>query len=290
MVPSIYPLETLHNSLSLKQVNEFLTAVCESAGDPHTRTTRALSAMFDTHNQPSVDSYIPQRVLSSSSISLRSRSDRPPWCEQQRSFQHRLQRRAVFSHHGRHFAALQLQRQDLPHASEQRGNPLLSKHFLSADDDAAAGSQALDAGSNPSELPLTPNNSPEDEDERQAENPDEDELELELEEAAADPSGDDILDPGLRPPCSALGELSLSRMEGYCLPGSLPVLLELRESSSEAGSSSQTPQSPEGPDEFFDTQESMELWMDSPETPPPETTTLELGATHHHHHHHTTEP
>uniref|UniRef100_A0A8C2WNA0 Inositol hexakisphosphate and diphosphoinositol-pentakisphosphate kinase n=1 Tax=Cyclopterus lumpus TaxID=8103 RepID=A0A8C2WNA0_CYCLU len=40
MVPSIYPLETLHNSLSLKQVNEFLTAVCESAGDPHTRTTR----------------------------------------------------------------------------------------------------------------------------------------------------------------------------------------------------------------------------------------------------------
>lgn len=40
MVPSIYPLETLHNSLSLKQVNEFLSAVCESAGDPHTRTTR----------------------------------------------------------------------------------------------------------------------------------------------------------------------------------------------------------------------------------------------------------
>lgn len=40
MVPSIYPLETLHNSLSLKQVNEFLGAVCESAGDQHTRTTR----------------------------------------------------------------------------------------------------------------------------------------------------------------------------------------------------------------------------------------------------------
>lgn len=40
MVPSIYPLETLHNSLSLKQVNEFLSAVCESAGDQHTRTTR----------------------------------------------------------------------------------------------------------------------------------------------------------------------------------------------------------------------------------------------------------
>uniref|UniRef100_A0AAY5EFA6 Inositol hexakisphosphate and diphosphoinositol-pentakisphosphate kinase n=1 Tax=Electrophorus electricus TaxID=8005 RepID=A0AAY5EFA6_ELEEL len=40
MVPSIYPLETLHNSLSLKQVNEFLTGVCESAEDAHSRTTR----------------------------------------------------------------------------------------------------------------------------------------------------------------------------------------------------------------------------------------------------------
>uniref|UniRef100_A0AAY4CD79 Inositol hexakisphosphate and diphosphoinositol-pentakisphosphate kinase n=1 Tax=Denticeps clupeoides TaxID=299321 RepID=A0AAY4CD79_9TELE len=40
MVPSIYPLETLHNSLSLKQVDEFLTAVCETAGDSHTRSSR----------------------------------------------------------------------------------------------------------------------------------------------------------------------------------------------------------------------------------------------------------
>lgn len=79
-------------------------------------------------------------------------------------------------------------------------------------------------------------------------------------------------DAGSRPPCGALAELSLARMEGYSLPGSLPVLLELRESSSEAGSSSQTPQSPDGPDEFFDTQESMELWMDGPEgLPRPET-------------------
>uniref|UniRef100_A0A8C1G8A4 Inositol hexakisphosphate and diphosphoinositol-pentakisphosphate kinase n=1 Tax=Cyprinus carpio TaxID=7962 RepID=A0A8C1G8A4_CYPCA len=77
MVPSIYPLETLHNSLSLKQVNEFLTTVCENAGDSHTRTTRA---MFDSQNHPTGDSYIPHRVLSSS-VSLRQRSDRPPWCE-----------------------------------------------------------------------------------------------------------------------------------------------------------------------------------------------------------------
>uniref|UniRef100_A0A4W5RXN7 Inositol hexakisphosphate and diphosphoinositol-pentakisphosphate kinase n=1 Tax=Hucho hucho TaxID=62062 RepID=A0A4W5RXN7_9TELE len=34
MVPSIYPLETLHNSLSLKQVDEFITAVCETALAP----------------------------------------------------------------------------------------------------------------------------------------------------------------------------------------------------------------------------------------------------------------
>uniref|UniRef100_A0A8C1I3T5 Inositol hexakisphosphate and diphosphoinositol-pentakisphosphate kinase n=1 Tax=Cyprinus carpio carpio TaxID=630221 RepID=A0A8C1I3T5_CYPCA len=77
MVPSIYPLETLHNSLSLKQVNEFLTTMCENAGDSHSRTTRA---MFESQNQPTGDSYIPHRVLSSS-VSLRQRSDRPPWCE-----------------------------------------------------------------------------------------------------------------------------------------------------------------------------------------------------------------
>ena len=39
--------------------------------------------MFDTQNQPNVDSYLPQRVLSSSSF--KSRSDRPAWCEYQRS-------------------------------------------------------------------------------------------------------------------------------------------------------------------------------------------------------------
>lgn len=104
---------------------------------------------------------------------------------------------------------------------------------------------------------------------------------LEVVPVAVDPP---ISDPCLRSPCSALTELTLSRMEGYCLPGSLPVLLELRESSSEAGSSSQTPQSPEGPDEFFDTQESMELWMDSPESLPNSETPLEVGTTH------TTEP
>uniref|UniRef100_A0A673ZR98 Inositol hexakisphosphate and diphosphoinositol-pentakisphosphate kinase n=1 Tax=Salmo trutta TaxID=8032 RepID=A0A673ZR98_SALTR len=40
MVPSIYPLETLHNSLSLKQVDEFLNAVCEDSSDAHAKTMK----------------------------------------------------------------------------------------------------------------------------------------------------------------------------------------------------------------------------------------------------------
>uniref|UniRef100_A0A3B3BCD9 Inositol hexakisphosphate and diphosphoinositol-pentakisphosphate kinase n=1 Tax=Oryzias melastigma TaxID=30732 RepID=A0A3B3BCD9_ORYME len=40
MVPSIYPLETLHNSLSLKQVEEFLSRVCESSSEAHVKTMK----------------------------------------------------------------------------------------------------------------------------------------------------------------------------------------------------------------------------------------------------------
>lgn len=125
------------------------------------------------------------------------------------------------------------------------------------------------------EVPLTPNNLPDEDTEYHAitsehsGNP-------ECSEEA--PAVTDV-DPSLRAPCSALTELTLGRMEGY-LPGSLPVLLELRESSSEAGSSSQTPQSPEGPDEFFDTQESMEEWVGSPDSPPCPETSPEVRTTH----------
>lgn len=148
---------------------------------------------------------------------------------------------------------------------------------------SGSGSQALDPSchtiSNPNEVPLTPNNSPEEDDitGHQPVKPEDTQEGLEVVSAAVDPP---ISDPCPRPPCSALAELALGRMEGYCLPGSLPVLLELRESSSEAGSSSQTPQSPEGPDEFFDTQESMELWTDSPESLPNPETTFELATSH----------
>lgn len=39
MVPTIYPLETLHNSLSLRQVNAFLTALCRSCSVSHARSS-----------------------------------------------------------------------------------------------------------------------------------------------------------------------------------------------------------------------------------------------------------
>ncbi|XP_054475136.1 inositol hexakisphosphate and diphosphoinositol-pentakisphosphate kinase 1 isoform X4 [Anoplopoma fimbria] len=73
MVPSIYPLETLHNSLSLKQVDEFLNKVCESSSEAHAKTMRALSSLFDSQSQTSL--YSPQQPLSSSGSET---SLRPP--------------------------------------------------------------------------------------------------------------------------------------------------------------------------------------------------------------------
>ncbi|KAM4766820.1 inositol hexakisphosphate and diphosphoinositol-pentakisphosphate kinase 1 isoform 8-T10 [Cyanocitta cristata] len=78
MVPTIYPLETLHNSLSLRQVNEFLTAVCRSCSESHVQSTAAL---FDSMigSQIPGDPFMSQRILSSSALPLRQRSDKPPW-------------------------------------------------------------------------------------------------------------------------------------------------------------------------------------------------------------------
>ncbi|XP_023128386.2 inositol hexakisphosphate and diphosphoinositol-pentakisphosphate kinase 2 isoform X9 [Amphiprion ocellaris] len=73
MVPSIYPLETLHNSLSLKQVDKFLNAVCESSSEVHAKTMKALSSLFDSQSQTSL--YSPQQPLSSSGSET---SLRPP--------------------------------------------------------------------------------------------------------------------------------------------------------------------------------------------------------------------
>ncbi|XP_077418857.1 inositol hexakisphosphate and diphosphoinositol-pentakisphosphate kinase 1 isoform X7 [Vanacampus margaritifer] len=282
MVPSIYPLETLHNSLSLKQVNEFLTSVCESAGDPHTRTTRALSAMFSAHNHPSGDcSYIPHKVLSSS-MSLRSRSDKPPWYSSGPS--------STVSSAGPSSPTTadtspRFSFSDKISLTPQSSEETHSSHNITSQPAPPLASQIPDSNfstiPNPSEVPQTPNNSPEDDSEQcnitdhQFDDP---EHTQEGQEtcSATDLTNSGVLDAGLRPPCSPLAELSLSRMEGFCLPSSLPVLLELRESSSEAGSSTQTPMSPEGHDKFFDTQESVDLWMDSPENPPESETPLEV--------------
>ncbi|MEE6503353.1 hypothetical protein FKM82_004802 [Ascaphus truei] len=78
MVPTIYPLETLHNSLSLRQVDEFLTTVCKQFAESHSRESAAgCDAIIASHT--SGDPYLPHRILSSSSLPLRQRSERPPW-------------------------------------------------------------------------------------------------------------------------------------------------------------------------------------------------------------------
>ncbi|XP_075884994.1 inositol hexakisphosphate and diphosphoinositol-pentakisphosphate kinase 1 isoform X2 [Nelusetta ayraudi] len=77
MVPSIYPLETLHNSLSLKQVDQFLHKVCESSSEAHAKTMRALSSLFDSQSQSSL--YCPQEALSSSSSSSLQPPSQPLW-------------------------------------------------------------------------------------------------------------------------------------------------------------------------------------------------------------------
>uniref|UniRef100_A0A6Q2WYZ7 Inositol hexakisphosphate and diphosphoinositol-pentakisphosphate kinase n=1 Tax=Esox lucius TaxID=8010 RepID=A0A6Q2WYZ7_ESOLU len=83
MVPSIYPLETLHNSLSLKQVDEFLNAVLVlNLSDSHRHFPAALSALFDTSSQGygQTPTYPPPRALSSSESPVRTHAH-PPGCE-----------------------------------------------------------------------------------------------------------------------------------------------------------------------------------------------------------------
>ncbi|XP_036400274.1 inositol hexakisphosphate and diphosphoinositol-pentakisphosphate kinase 2-like isoform X2 [Megalops cyprinoides] len=260
MVPSIYPLETLHNSLSLKQVDEFLTAVCESAGDSHSRTTRALSAMFDSQSQPSVDAYIPQRVLSSS-VSLRQRAERPPWYSSGPSSTvssagpsspTTADTSPRFSFSDK--TPLTPQSSEEAHSGQQGGGQPSANAPGSPPPDASPTAAQPDAEA---EAPGSPGQEP-----------------------AAAPE-EALGEAGDSPPSAALQDLSLGRMEPCCgLPGSLPVLLELRESGSEAGSSAQTPLTPEDSDEFFDTQETVDVWKNSPGKLPHPGTPLEVGVAH----------
>uniref|UniRef100_A0A8C6DID3 Inositol hexakisphosphate and diphosphoinositol-pentakisphosphate kinase n=1 Tax=Moschus moschiferus TaxID=68415 RepID=A0A8C6DID3_MOSMO len=78
MVPTIYPLETLHNALSLRQVSEFLSRVCQR----HTEAqAQASAALFDSmhSNQASDSPFSPPRTLHSPTLQLQQRSEKPPW-------------------------------------------------------------------------------------------------------------------------------------------------------------------------------------------------------------------
>ncbi|XP_072573988.1 inositol hexakisphosphate and diphosphoinositol-pentakisphosphate kinase 2 isoform X9 [Paramormyrops kingsleyae] len=221
MVPSIYPLETLHNSLSLKQVDQFLTAVCESGGESQSRTTRAFSAMFDSQTQPSVDAFIPQRVLSSSA-SLRHRSDRPPWYSSGPSSTvssagpsspTTADTSPRFSFSDK--TSLTPQSSEETQGGQQGGHLASPPHLPSSPPLGTDETNKQEVGDQETGTsPMTNHHGCQ-------------ELLESPSEAADAPSPD-----------SPLAEL----LPGH--PGSLPVLLELHESSSEAGSSSQTPISP----------------------------------------------
>ncbi|XP_070094248.1 inositol hexakisphosphate and diphosphoinositol-pentakisphosphate kinase 1 isoform X26 [Equus przewalskii] len=78
MVPTIYPLETLHNALSLRQVSEFLSRVCQRHTDAQ---AQASAALFDSmhSNQASDSPFSAPRNLHSPTLQLRQRSEKPPW-------------------------------------------------------------------------------------------------------------------------------------------------------------------------------------------------------------------
>ncbi|XP_072480876.1 inositol hexakisphosphate and diphosphoinositol-pentakisphosphate kinase 1 isoform X8 [Notamacropus eugenii] len=76
MVPTVYPLETLHNALSLRQVNEFLSSVCQRHTD-----AQVSAALFDSmhSNQAPGGPFAPPQTLHSPPLQLRQRSEKPPW-------------------------------------------------------------------------------------------------------------------------------------------------------------------------------------------------------------------
>ncbi|XP_039551173.1 inositol hexakisphosphate and diphosphoinositol-pentakisphosphate kinase 1 isoform X5 [Pimephales promelas] len=78
LVPSIYPLETLHNSLSLKQVDEFLTALCKNGSQAQFKRLKSLSAMFESHSQPSID-VDSQETPVSTPVQLNQPTAKPVW-------------------------------------------------------------------------------------------------------------------------------------------------------------------------------------------------------------------
>ncbi|XP_075387631.1 inositol hexakisphosphate and diphosphoinositol-pentakisphosphate kinase 1 isoform X9 [Tenrec ecaudatus] len=79
MVPTIYPLETLHNALSLRQVSEFLSRVCQRH-HPDAQAQASAALFHSMHGNPSsISPFPPPRALHSPPLQLRQRSEKPPW-------------------------------------------------------------------------------------------------------------------------------------------------------------------------------------------------------------------
>ncbi|XP_066557678.1 inositol hexakisphosphate and diphosphoinositol-pentakisphosphate kinase 2 isoform X2 [Amia ocellicauda] len=292
MVPSIYPLETLHNSLSLKQVNEFLTSVCDSVGDSHSRASRALSAMFDSQSQPTVDTFIPQRVLSSSvsALSLRHRSDRPPWYSSGPSSTvssagpsspTTADTSPRFSFSDK--TPLTPQSSEEMHSGQQGASQTAAAANLSSS--SPTDCSPMSSQLTPAPLPHNKDPSPPQPSDQPADSADQPLSPVHQTQPAnsnSKESQEPLSNPVQQDPLvSPLAELNLERLQPISEPpGSLPVLLELRESSSEAGSNAQTPLTPEDTEEFFDTRETVEVWENNPSNLSHPGTPLEVGATH----------
>uniref|UniRef100_UPI00398F11E1 inositol hexakisphosphate and diphosphoinositol-pentakisphosphate kinase 2 isoform X8 n=1 Tax=Pristiophorus japonicus TaxID=55135 RepID=UPI00398F11E1 len=69
MVPSICPLETLHNSLSLKQVDEFLASIPESYVSSDVLPTSSFSTNILSLGRRILNTYTPRRILPSAQSS-----------------------------------------------------------------------------------------------------------------------------------------------------------------------------------------------------------------------------
>ncbi|XP_075864349.1 inositol hexakisphosphate and diphosphoinositol-pentakisphosphate kinase 2 isoform X3 [Microcebus murinus] len=72
MVPSICPLETLHNALSLKQVDEFLASIASPSSDVLQKTPEALRSSPASRRKVSLNTYTPAKILPTPPATLKS--------------------------------------------------------------------------------------------------------------------------------------------------------------------------------------------------------------------------
>lgn len=62
MVPTIYPLETLHNALSLRQVSEFLSRVCQRHTEAQAQASAGIENPFILNHYLFPHSQAPQSL------------------------------------------------------------------------------------------------------------------------------------------------------------------------------------------------------------------------------------